>query len=506
MPSWLPQNTTETPTAKAYVQVLVMVGLAACAGAALRQVVPIQSVTALLLLPVVGAALFWGARPALAAALLAIACASLFYDPVLSFRVRARRDIVDLVVFALVALAVSRLGEALRQRTNALRRHEAELRRLYELSHEIAAAPDAGTILNIVVHHLSTVLGRPVELLTRADLSRPDTLDRFPADVVTAAQSMLGEIGQSRLVVRTTAGGTWLVACIGPFGEEGVAVAANLGPLVGTEPATLDEAASILEEGASSLERLGLARALDERRLREKMDEARTALIDSTSHELRTPLATIQGAVTALRDVPAVAADDRLAAITELATQECRRLDRVIQNMLDAGRVRSGQLTARPQVVELAEILRDAIRQAGLRLAGHRLDLAIPDNGPFVTADPQLTGQALINILENAAKFSNDGATIAVTIETTDGQGIVRIADSGRGLEPGETGRVFDRFFRGSAARESTGSGLGLNIAKAFVEASHGRIGVTSAGPGLGATFTVHLPLAHAGQVPDDDD
>ncbi|MBN8938944.1 MAG: DUF4118 domain-containing protein [Rhizobiales bacterium] len=506
MPYWRLVSDARRSPLKAYVQVVGLVALTVLLGLLLRLIVPLESVTVLLLLPVVGAALFWGFEHAMVAAILAIACGIPFYDPVLTFELRYNRDIVDLAVFALVAIIVGHLGESLRQRSFALEKRESELRHLYELSHEIAAAPDAGSILRIVACHLSKALGRPVDLLTREDLAKETTISMFPAEITEAARSMLQAGGRSRAVVTTGTQETWLIACIGPFDEEGVAVAANIGRLEGSQPSTLEEAASILDEGASSLDRLGFARALDERRLRGKMDEVRTALFDSASHELRTPLATIQGAVTALQDVEEVAGQERLASMVQLAAKECERLNRVIQNMLDEGRVRSGHLPVRLEVVEAAEIVRDAIRQAHLRLASHRLEIALPEDGPFVEADPHLVAQALINMLENAAKFSAAGATIKVSLRVEGKRAEIKVRDEGRGLSHEEAGRVFERFYRGATGYESIGSGLGLSVAKAFVEASNGELLVDSPGPGGGASFTLLLTVTHPAQAPDDDE
>jgi two-component system, OmpR family, sensor histidine kinase KdpD len=507
MSSWLALAKRPRPPLNAYLQVVGLVGCTVLAGVVIRSLVPLESVTALLLLPVVGAAIFWGFECAMLAAVLAIACGIPFYEPVLTFVLRHNSDIVDLTIFAVVAVVVSYLGEALRQRTSALEKRQEELEYLYRLSHEIAAAPDARTILQIVAKHLSAALGRPVDLLTREELAQDAASSTFSEEIRETARSMFQAGSRPRVVVSMSGRETWLVASIGTVDEEGVAVAANLGRLDGSEPAALDEAISILNEGASSLERLGLARALDDRRLREKIDEGRTALFDSASHELRTPLAAIQGAVTALQNVPEVASQEKLATMLDFAVSECGRLNMVIQNMLDEGRIRSGHLVARFEVVELAEILRDALGQAQFRLDAHQLEISLPETGPFVEVDPHLVGQALINILENAAKFSAEGSTIKVALDVRDASVAIHVKDEGCGLSPEEAAHAFERFYRGAGGGDGrVGSGLGLSVARAFVEASNGHILVESPGPGLGASFTLTFPIAHPECGPNADD
>ena len=495
------------PPLNAYLQAFGLVSCTVLVGVLLRLVAPLESVTALLLLPVVGAAIFWGFECAILAAILAMVCGIPFYEPVLTFEIHYGRDFVDLAIFAVAAVVVSYLGEALRQRTIALEKRKKELKFLYGLSHEIAAAPDARTILQIVARHLSAALGRPVDLLTREELAKEAASSIFSEEIRETARSMLQAGSRPRVVVSISGQETWLVASIGTVDEEGVAVAANLGKLDGSEPAALDEAVSILNEGASSLERLGLARALDDRRLREKIDEGRTALFDSASHELRTPLAAIQGAVTALQSVPEVAARETLATMLEFAVSECERLNRVIQNMLDEGRIRSGHLVAQLEVVELAEILRDALGQAQHRLDAHQLDISLPETGPFVEVDPHLVGQALINILENAAKFSAEGSAIKVAMDVQDARVAIHVKDEGCGLSPEEAAHAFERFYRGAGGGDGrVGSGLGLSVARAFVEASNGHIVVESPGPGLGASFTLTFSIAHPECGPNADD
>jgi two-component system sensor histidine kinase KdpD len=475
-------------------------------GAALRHLVPILSVTSLFLLPVVVSAIRWGLGPSLLATALGVVVGTLFYEPVLSVQVWTPRDIVDLCVFAVVGMGAAVLGDGLRRSTITLRRQEQDLRSLYALSHEVAAARDAAAILSGVAAHLSRALGHEVTVVALDPATESEGGATLPPEVRRCIPMALPTARPETTLLRTAGDGTWLVTAIGQPNGAVLAIAARLDAADADDDHSLQQARSMIEEGATSFDRLGIAQAVAERQLRDKADEVRSALLDAASHELRTPLATVLGAVSVLAEAPGVAADGRLAQLSTLAVDECRRLDRVIQTILDAGRVRSGALPARIAAVDVSDLVHGAAEHSRLRLRDHRLDVRIPDDLPLVRTDPVLVEQALVNLLENAAKFSSAGATIVLEAVASTDHVVLRVIDTGIGFSEDERGRLFDRFYRGDRSRSSGGSGLGLSVARAFVEASGGSISADSAGPGAGATMTITLPHMAAEQGPEDDD
>lgn len=473
--------------------------------AGLRHVVPILSVTNLFLVPVIISALRWGFGPALFVTGFGIVLGTLFYEPVLSVEVWTLRDIVDLVVFAIVGLVISVLGDGLRRSTIALGRQQSALRSLYVLSHETARARDVPSLLAVVSSHLSRTFGHDiaVEAIGPSDDGRsPPAL---PKPVYDAMPKSLQATMHETVLVRGDEQEVWLLTAIGQASGSVLAIVARLDQADAADSLAIDQVRSMLEEAAQSLERLGIAHQIEQQHLREKADAVRHSLLDAASHELRTPLATIQGVVTALRQASGIQTDQRLTELADLATDECQRLNRVIQDILDAGRIRSGALRARLMTVEVSDLVSSALQNSHLRLRNHRVRTSIPDDPPLVLVDPVLVEQALVNLLENAAKFSPAGTAIMVTVEADERSAHVSVADEGVGFADNETDQLFSRFYRGDRGKSVSGSGLGLSVAKSFVEASGGLIHAQSKGPGHGATLTISLPRSQSHDANLDD-
>ena len=192
-------------------------------------------------------------------------------------------------------------------------------------------------------------------------------------------------------------------------------VAVDLGNVSGEALADMRQRIDdALADAAATLERLDVARALNEAKMRSETELLREALIGSVSHELRTPLASILGAATILSNAPALAGDERLHALTGVVRDEAERLNNDIQNLLDATTISSQQVRPKLQWIEPVDIVNAAVEHRKRRLAGHPVTLDLDSNLPIVRADPAQVEQALMQILDNAAKYSNDGAPIRV--------------------------------------------------------------------------------------------
>ena len=176
---------------------------------------------------------------------------------------------------------------------------------------------------------------------------------------------------------------------------------------------------------------------------------------------------------------------------------EAERLNSDIQNLLDATTITRQQVRPKPQWVEPVDIVNAALEHRRRRLAGHPVTLDLDSNLPIVRVDPAQVEQALSQILDNAAKYSPDGAPIRVTAKAREQTIVLSVHDSGTGLTEEEKLRVGERFFRGPRhAANSSGSGLGLWVANAFIGANGGSVDVESEGAGQGTTVSIRLPLS----------
>ena len=236
-------------------------------------------------------------------------------------------------------------------------------------------------------------------------------------------------------------------------------------------------------------------RAINEARMRAEAEHLRDALIGSVSHELRTPLASILGATTVLSGAPAVLAEPRLAALAQVARDEAERLDNDIQNLLDASRISSEGLRPRFEWAEPADIVNAALDRHRTRLADHPVEVELSAELPLAYVDPVLVRQALWQVIDNAAKYSPAGSAIRIVGRRDDGVALT-VSDRGAGLSLAEQARLGERFFRGGrTAATTTGSGLGVWIATAFLRANGGNLEVASAGEGRGTAVTIRLPV-----------
>jgi two-component system sensor histidine kinase KdpD len=501
----------------AYLKAAGLVALATVPAVALVVLTPLESVSAIYMLPGLVAAVWYGTGPAVTAALLGAVMTSLFYPPLLSIEVMRPSQIVDLVISLIVALTIGRLAGHLRAEMLRVREDERRVRQLYGLSSEIAGAGDVAAIYGAVAAHMAEALEREVVLFAAGD-GRPWGAIGHPAGaapvatLAEAARSFAESRGQPGspdvAVADLPARGRWLLCGLGKPGPlQAVLAVAMGGDSHDPSGEIVASARSILEEGARSLERLGLTRALEERQLRQRTDALRDILMESVSHELRTPLASILGSASVLATAPAVSAEPRLSDLSKAIASEAGRLDRRIQNLLDVTRIRAGALQPRFDEVDPVDIVNSALDSTVERLTGRKVTLALARDLPFVRVDPVLVEQALINILENAAKFAPGDAAIAVSGGERDGRLAIAVHDEGPGLDRHEAQQIFERFHRGERHADiAGGSGLGLAIAKTFVEANGGSIEPLSEGPGKGTTMRIWLPLAtrRVGETDDD--
>jgi two-component system sensor histidine kinase KdpD len=222
------------------------------------------------------------------------------------------------------------------------------------------------------------------------------------------------------------------------------------------------------------------------------------------SHELRTPLASILGAATVLSKSAAVAKDERLTSLAGVVRDEAERLNNDIQNLLDATRISRQQIRPRQEWIEPQDIVNSALERRRRRLSGHTLSLDMDANLPFIYVDAVLVEQAFVQIVDNAAKYSPPGSPIAVAAKRNGRDVVLSVHDRGVGLTAEENAQLGERFFRGARhAATTSGSGLGLWIAKAFVTANGGKLQAESSGADQGTTVSIHLPFATPASQPE---
>ena len=242
---------------------------------------------------------------------------------------------------------------------------------------------------------------------------------------------------------------------------------------------------------------LDRAQAMEEAARAEANKESerlRTLILDSITHELRTPLTSIKGAAGALLAEPEVGQNDR-KELASIVNEEVDRLNRLVGEAVEMARIEAREVQMHFEPLSMADLVKEAQEGCAWVSSTHPLDTNIP-NLPKVTGDRELLEKVICNLLENAAKYSPPTSPIFVTAEVKNGMVFTSVADRGVGIDPSEQGLIFDRLYRSRTQSEGTsGTGMGLPISRAIIEAHHGSLGVTSQ-LGQGSVFTFTLPLA----------
>jgi two-component system, OmpR family, sensor histidine kinase KdpD len=227
--------------------------------------------------------------------------------------------------------------------------------------------------------------------------------------------------------------------------------------------------------------------------LARRSDELKTALLRAVTHNLRTPLASIKASVSGLRQPDATFPDEDRAELLAEIEEEADRLDRLVTNLLDASRLEAGGLTVSRHPQDLAELVGAAVERIQSRLAGRQVQVHIPEELPPVACDYAQIDQVVTNLLENALLHTPPGTPVVARAERDNGVVRVEVVDRGPGIPAADRERLFHPFERGRS--RAPGTGLGLTIARGFVEAHGGQLWLEE-GPEAGARFVFTLPLA----------
>ncbi|QTC86710.1 sensor histidine kinase KdpD [Brevundimonas pondensis] len=452
---------------------------------------------------VLAAGVLYGLRPALAAATLAFLTYNfLFLQPRYSFAIGSPTDLLTLIVFWAVALTTGVLAGRVREQARAAQRRASAVSALLAASQRLTGVGDRAAAARILAEQTAAAAGAgAVVLLPLNDeltlIAGAPTKAALDAEAMAAARWAwekgepaghgTGTLPQARWTFRPLQG---VRDRAGVAGIE----AAALSP--GSDEEKL--ALALLDQGAVAVERADLAGQAVETETLRRTDRFRGALMNSVSHDLRTPLSTVLGASTTLIDLgdkltPAVRAD-LLLSIRE----EAERLSRYVGDLLDMTRLEGGGLNIRADWVDVRDVLNAAGKRVARRLGGRKMTRDFPAQLSLVMVDQGLLEQALVNILENAVAYSPDGSTVELAAYEDRGAVVISIEDEGQGIPTAELERVFDKFRRMEEPSDrSKGAGLGLAIAKGFVEAMNGRIAAASPiQDGKGTRILISLPKA----------
>jgi two-component system sensor histidine kinase KdpD len=463
-------------------------------------VMDLPNISLVFLAAVLGVAVASSLGPALASAVLSfVAYDFLFIPPTFSLSVQREEDVLTLLFFLLMAALTGNLASRQRRQLGALRVAQAQTTRLLELSRSLAAATDRQAVFSAAAQHLQHWPGLDVCLLApHADTWLPANggTQRF-SDTERAAGEWAARHDQvAGQHTGTLPAGRWWWS---PVSLDGRVLA--LLAVAEREPGVLNaETRRLLavlgQPLAQALARAHLADDLEAARLHGETEQLRSALLASVSHDLRTPLTAMRGSIDGLLELgDALGPEDRLALL-EVTRDEAERLDRYIQNLLDMTRLGHGALKLARDWVSPGDIVGSAVGRLRSLLAPLRMNVALPSPLPLLYVHAALIEQALVNVLENAARFSPPEGRIEVRAALESGYLVFSVSDEGPGIPEAERAQIFDMFYTAARGdRGGQGTGLGLAICQGMVGAHGGRVEVASGIDGLGTRIALWLPL-----------
>lgn len=440
-----------------------VVAVAVVTGVALllREIVPALSLGALYVLAVLGVAVVCGpAYAALVAVASMLTFNFVFVPPTLSFTLHGGENWLVLGIYVITGLIVGDLARRARRTAREAEQREREASFLAELSSTLLAGADLTGMLPRVAADTGRILD-----LTSARIGLGGAPVPRPGEVAIELD-----------------GGEKPIATLYALREEAAGLNGQTRFLVAL--------ASVL---GIALDRERLAHEALEAEALRRSDALKTALLRTVSHDLRSPLTAIRAALEALDSPDLVLDACERTTLLRSALAEAIRLDRTVRNLLDLSRLQAGATRPRPRLSTLEGLLDQALAHFPGTRGG--FEVRIEDALPLVEADPVQIEHALVNLLENALKFSPAAAPISIDVKRAPGEVVVRIVDRGPGFSADDVERVFEPFAQGSTPRDGAGTGLGLAIARGFVETNGGRLW---AEPNLGGGGRLVLTLPAA--------
>lgn len=407
-----------------------------------------------------------------------------FLPPIGTFTIADPQNWLALFAFLATGVVGSRLSQKAKDETRAARRRQHEVEALLALSRDLLLIQSLGRLQNTVPGLVRDAAS--AEHVTLYLLDGDKVYHDGHASQESMARDDLRRLALSTAQVHTTGEGRTHVPLSVGVRPRGLLLL--LGSQLSPESnQALGSLISIALDRAQALE--DVARSEAER----ENERLRSLMLDSVTHELRTPLTAIKGASTTLLTSRQLLEDERdeLASIID---EEADRLNRLVGRAVEMAQIESGEVHMHRERSSISALLHDAIENCAWVQDAHPLEERIPEL-PAISVDVEMMTKVFCNLLENAAKYSEPNAPIFISAERAGDRLLASVADRGHGIDESEQSLIFDRLYRSrSVGGRVAGSGMGLAISRAIVEAHQGKLSVTSQ-VGHGSVFTVSLPI-----------
>lgn len=441
---------------------------------------------------VLAAAALWGLGPALLAGIAAALAYNFFFtEPVHTFRMDRVADVVTVAVLLIVALVTSKLASGIREQARIAAAHAARNATIAGFAGKLLSCSTEGEIALTAsgeLHHLFDCNALIVSGLPEPQViaAVPEGNRLTPSDMAAAALTLESGESAGRATPRLQPA-EWQFHSV--RSAKGIIAAAGLARDDGRPPIDEEQRPLLMNLLDQVSLALGRARADADRRevtsLRER-DRLRSALLSSVGHDLRTPLTGIIGAAAELRR------EGESDALVETIASEAAKLERYISNLLDMARIEAGAVKLKTEPVDLVDAVSAALKDLKSSLGQQDIAIDLPDDLPLVRTDPQLLHHCLINLIDNAARYSGGVGPIRIAAAVQRGELRLSIQDQGPGL-PQDRERALDAFTQITGSDRRGGAGLGLAIVKGFADAMGASVTASNRAESPGASFTLRF-------------
>jgi len=439
----------------------------------------------LFLLAILAVSASWGLRLAILMSFLASLLYNFFFlSPFFTFTISDPQNWIALTAFLFTAVIGSQLSERAPRRTAEANQRRREVERLYALTQQVLVTENVFELLNKLPSHVTEIFQASGAALFLENKGKV-----YYSDISLQTQVLLEQLravsGRGEPFSDREHGIRYMpmrmgVRSVGSFAVVGSDVSRETLEAVGSLIATAIER-------ASTFEKLSRAEAARE------SDRLRALLLDSVTHEFRTPLTAIKASAQTLLDE--VELDKpQLKELAAVINEETDRLDRIVGEAGEVAQLDARMVELRLELHSITEAIEKAVLKLKNTLDKHTLEKSVPADLPLIRMDLDRVIEVLVQLLDNAAKYSPAGSVIHITAELRDRNIVTSIADHGVGIDDIEQLMIFEKFYRGRNQRVAVkGTGMGLAIARAIVELHGGTIGVTSQ-LGRGSVFHFSLP------------
>jgi two-component system sensor histidine kinase KdpD len=486
-----------------YFTSLLFVLAATGIGALIHPLVSPTNLVMVYLLAVVLAALYLGRGPAILVSILGLLSFDYFFvPPSFTFAVSDTEYLLTFAGMLVVGVVISQLTTRVREQVELVQRREIDMATLYALSRDLAVADRMETIIQAIITNIGQTFGREVVVL----LPDPETEGRLishgsgpeytPGENEVAVAIWAFQHGQpaGRGTDTLPAIDIHFLPLKTPRGVVGILGVKPQDPKSRLTPEQARLLNALAGQAALAIERAQLADQARRALLMEATEKLQTALLNSISHDLRTPLVSITGALSSLKEEGVAVDDEVRRSLVDTAYQEADRLNRLVGNLLNMTRIEAGAMKVVREPGDIQDAIGTALEQLSEQLGERPITVDVPTDILLIPMDFVLIVQVLVNVFDNALKYSPEGSLIEAHARIAGAYVEVQIADRGIGIPTEDLPRVFDKFYRVQRPENVIGTGLGLSICKGIVEAHGGFIGAENR-KGGGTIITMALPL-----------